>query len=175
MNSKIEIVIIFIVVLSLIIFGVIKYMEYRHITITDLEIKHNKIMAENGDLKAQIYLGNLYLKGLNTGSETISQNPKESLVWYKMAAEQGDMNAQYIVGRLYYYHLRNSSASNNDILESCFSGIDFDYSLPESKDDAILWLNKSAEQGNINAQWMLGDIYLSKLPLSKDDIKEATK
>lgn len=56
-----------------------------------------KKAAEQGELLAQIELGDLYRH--NRGGGT---NPdREAAKWYQMAADQGDANAEYLIGTFY--------------------------------------------------------------------------
>ena len=55
-----------------------------------------KQRAEQGDEKAQLYLG--YLHRIGKG---ITSDQKKSLYWYKQSAENGNANAQYEVGFMY--------------------------------------------------------------------------
>ena len=76
-----------------------KYQEYlEHVhgvsddeeSISDKEkIRWLKVVAEQGDLDAQVILADIYC------------NQKEELKWCKMAAEQGDLLAQNRLGYLY--------------------------------------------------------------------------
>ena len=56
-----------------------------------------KIIAEQGDEKAQYHLAAMYYK-----AQGPLKNYKEALKWYKMAAEQNNVNAQYIIGNMYF-------------------------------------------------------------------------
>ena len=53
-------------------------------------------LAENGQVEAQRFLGQMYDKGLG-----VPQNYKEAVSWYKRAAEQKDPAAQYHLGLKY--------------------------------------------------------------------------
>lgn len=55
-----------------------------------------KKLAENGQVEAQRYLGQMYDKGLG-----VPQNYQKALSWYKRAAEQKDPAAQYHLGLKY--------------------------------------------------------------------------
>ncbi|MBF0453974.1 MAG: SEL1-like repeat protein [Magnetococcales bacterium] len=55
-------------------------------------------LAERGDSRAQVVLGNLYLNG---GEE--SYQPTKAFYWFKQAAHQGDKRAQFTLGTLYQH------------------------------------------------------------------------
>ena len=52
--------------------------------------------AQNGNIKAQSYLGTMYLVGLG-----VDKNYKEAIKWLLNAAEKGDIPAQYTLGSMY--------------------------------------------------------------------------
>lgn len=52
--------------------------------------------AENGDIKAQMYLGKIYSEGLYG----VSKSPQQAYLWYLAAAKQGDAEAQFKVSGL---------------------------------------------------------------------------
>ena len=60
-------------------------------------IKEWILLGEDGDEKAQYFLGLIYYKG--TG---VPQDYKTALKWFNLSAEQGNALAQYNLGRLYY-------------------------------------------------------------------------
>lgn len=54
--------------------------------------------AEQGQARAQFYLGNCYRNGIG-----VNENLDEAIKWYKKAAEQGYTNAQDQLGDMYLY------------------------------------------------------------------------
>jgi len=93
-----------------------------------------KPLAEQGNVAAQINLGNLYMKGWG-----VEQNYHLAQHWYLKAADQGERMAQTKLGILYYYGL----------------GIDKDLA------EAAHWFQKAAESGETSAQTILGSLYAS--------------
>lgn len=87
--------------------------------------------AQQGHVKAQLYLGDLYRK---VGP---LQNYLKANVWLKKAAEQGNSGAEYLLGTMFYHGY----------------GVEKNHSL------AITWFEKSANQGEVRAQGILGNIY----------------
>ncbi len=59
-------------------------------------LKEWRPLAEQGDAKAQVNLGWMYLNG-----HGIPQDDKEAMLWYRLAAAQGDAEAQFNLGAMY--------------------------------------------------------------------------
>ncbi len=55
-----------------------------------------RLAAEQGNARAQHYLGVMYAKG-----KGVPQDDAEALKWYRLAAEQGYAAAQYNLGVMY--------------------------------------------------------------------------
>ena len=51
------------------------------------------LRAEQGDVDAQLNLGNMYFNG-----EGVPQDDKAAVKWYRLAAEQGNARAQHNLG-----------------------------------------------------------------------------
>jgi len=81
--------------------------------------------AEQGDAKAQAFLGMMYNKG-----QGVPQDDKEAVKWYRLSAEQGNAKAQYYLGVMYGYG----------------DGVQQDYK------EAFKWYRLAAEQGFTSAQ-----------------------
>jgi TPR repeat protein len=96
-------------------------------TIADL-----KIRAEQGDARAQNYLGICYARG-----EGVSKNAAEAVKWWRKAAEQGDASVQYHLGTCY----------------------ELGEGVPKDVLEAVKWVRKAAEQGHAEAQNYLGTCY----------------
>jgi TPR repeat protein len=103
-----------------------------------------KKIAEQGDVKAQFYLGVMYAAGRD-----IDIDYKKSAYWFEKAAEQGDELAQLNIG---IYYIEGHGVSKN--LEK-----------------GIAWLQKAAKQGNLKAQNYLGYLYISGDELEPDYTK----
>ena len=95
-------------------------------------IKDWILLGEDGDEKAQYFLGLIYYKG-----KGVPQDYKTALKWYTLSAEQGNKVAQYNLGVMYSFGL----------------GVVPDYKT------AIKWYNLSSEQGYALAQYNLGRLY----------------
>jgi TPR repeat protein len=59
-------------------------------------------LAHQGNPKAQLAVGNMYLNGFTQKDYKIDPNFETALEWYKKAAAQGDLTAVFSVGRTYY-------------------------------------------------------------------------
>ncbi|AIK96341.1 hypothetical protein ID47_05735 [Candidatus Paracaedibacter acanthamoebae] len=62
----------------------------------------NLALASQGDARAQIAVGNIYLEGSKKGYK-ITPNFEAAIEWYKKAAAQGDLRADFALGRTYYF------------------------------------------------------------------------
>lgn len=103
-----------------------------------------KLLAVDGDIVAQVNLGNLYMKGLG-----VKQNYGEAARWYRNAAEKDEPMAQSKLGILYYYGL----------------GVPQDYA------EAGRWFTKAAEHGDRSAQAVLASLYALGEGLPRDYVK----
>lgn len=92
-------------------------------------------LAEQGDVKAQYDIGNMFLKGQGT-----ARNAKEAFNWFSKAAKQGYSRAEYKLGYLYQ---RGTGVGKN-------------------QDKAYKWLRKSAEKGYTPAMFYLGKLYVGR-------------
>lgn len=90
------------------------------------------IEAEQGNAKAQRYLGVLYGRG-----QGVVQNDREAARWFHLAAEQRDSIAQSNLGVLY---ARGQGVKQSD-------------------QEAAKWFHKAALQGDAKAQFWLGVMY----------------
>lgn len=90
-------------------------------------------LADQGNVRAQYYLGQMYEKG--QGVKFSLENARK---WYRLAADQGDVESQYIVGAMY----ENGFGVTENYLE------------------AIKWYRLAADKGKASAQLSLGVIYL---------------
>ena len=106
-----------------------------------------KILAENGDKRAQNNLASLYYKGQGT-----ERDYKMAIKWYILAAEQGFSQAQLSLATMYEQG----------------QGIPQDYKL------ALKWYTLAAKQGNADAQMNLGLMYDNGNGTAAD-FKEAAK
>jgi TPR repeat protein len=57
-----------------------------------------KPLAEQGEAKAQVILGEMYLSG-----KGVPQDDKQAVKWWRLAAEQGEAAGQSTLGLMYRY------------------------------------------------------------------------
>ena len=123
------------------------------------------VMAEKGNLEAQIILSNLYLLG-----KGVNANREKSEFWMNKAAENGDVYAQERLSHMcstgegcssiafkwlkHFAHKENSFAMEN-LGDVYYEGND----ISQDYFKASVWYTKAAEQGNISSAYKLGDIY----------------
>jgi TPR repeat protein len=85
-------------------------------------VRWYRLAAEQGQLEAQLNLGNILYKGLGG----LPQNYAEAAKWFHLAADQGDATAQSKLGAMY---------DNGE-------GVPQDYAV------AHMWFNLAAAQGD---------------------------
>ncbi|GHB00355.1 hypothetical protein GCM10009069_23890 [Algimonas arctica] len=111
----------------------------------------NKILlqeAEAGDANAQFELGTLYeddIYDLYDDVIDFKKDLKQAQTWFRRAADQGHIGAQLRMGRL---------------------------ALPDHE-AAFYWLHKAALQNNTDAQVNVGEMYLSGLGVTQNDLEGA--
>jgi TPR repeat protein len=89
------------------------------------EFRENLLPAQQGDAKAQIFVGYLYETG-----QGVQQDYTKAAEWYRRAAEKGSPIAQEQLGNMYRY---GRGVSQNYVL-------------------AYMWLDLAARQGNNQAK-----------------------
>ena len=148
-NNIIRILSIAGIVISSVILLIIIKIDNWHIAFIDMghplseistksqkDIKYLQKLAENGDTESQLQLGLIHFLGQGT-----EINKKEGIKWIKKSttglkklADNGDSDAQLKLGII-----------NDECMKNY--------------DEAFKWLKKSAEQGNITAQYNIGIMY----------------
>lgn len=101
-------------------------------SISNEEINHQLLKAEQGDAKAQYNVGTMYDAGAGLPFDAI-----KAIEWYEKAALQGHAKAQYALGMMY----ESGYGSPHDLMK------------------AIEWFKKSAEQGDPDALFHLNHVY----------------
>lgn len=127
------------------------------------EAQRYKKTAEQGNVTAQVRLGEMYAEGKSLSKDEANSVSKQSVVQgntlaagqqildfaaIQKAAEQGDAKAQISLGFMY--------TDGESVLKDCTK--------------ALQWFKKSAEQGNSTAQVLLGDMYAVGKCVSKDEV-----
>ena len=111
-------------------------------------LKELRPLADNGDAKAQVLLGEIYSSG-----KGVPQDHVEAALWYRKAAEQGDAGAQATLGVMY----------------------DNGVGVAQDSKEAISWFRKAAEQGDTEAQYILGGMYKRGQDVLPVDLVQAHK
>ncbi|MEO5330527.1 MAG: sel1 repeat family protein [Magnetococcus sp. YQC-5] len=98
-------------------------------------------LAEQGSVKAQLKLGQMYYEGKN-----VQQDYKKAMHWFRLAADQGNAEARNSVGTLY----------------------DNGKGVPKDYQEASKWFRLAAEQGHVLARRNLGWMYEKGQGFEKD-------
>ena len=118
--------------------------EYSSLAERDDAVESMRELAENGDIHAQYFMGELYRDGPLLPPDWVMAR-----YWFDKAAKQGYAAAQYALGKLYL----SDDASVHD---------------PEL---GIQWLEYAAYNGNHDASYRLGKEYLKGEVVRKDTRK----
>ena len=118
--------------------------EYSSLAERDDAVESMREFAENGDIHAQYFMGELYRDGPLLPPDWVMAR-----YWFDKAAKQGYVAAQYALGKLYL----SDDASVHD---------------PEL---GIQWLEYAAYNGNRDASYRLGKEYLKGESVRRDTRK----
>ena len=118
--------------------------SYKH-AVEDFE--NTVKMAEQGDAKAQNWLGGIYQLG--SSENGIAKSLKTAVQWYRKSAEQGHASGQNYLGDMYEYG----------------KGVFEDHKT------AVQWFRKSAKQGYTYGQNSLGEMYEYGKGVPKDYVR----
>ena len=118
--------------------------EYSSLAERDDAVESMRELAENGDIHAQYFMGELYRDGPLLPPDWVMAR-----YWFDKAAKQGYVVAQYALGKLYL----SDDASVHD---------------PEL---GIQWLEYAAYNGNHDASYRLGKEYLKGESVRRDTRK----
>jgi len=99
-------------------------------------------LANVGDSRAQIELGDIYING-----QGVEANLNEGLKWYLLAANQGNVNAQVRLANIYFIFYDSHGLKQNDA-------------------EAMKWFRLAAQQGNAEAESRLAQMYVAGLGAS---------
>jgi TPR repeat protein len=108
-------------------------------------------LAEQGDSKAQFFLGFIHDMGLG-----YPENDKKALKWYKLTAEQGDSRGQLFTGFMY----------------------NFGHGVPKDYQKAVKWYQLASEQGykqaKINIYKLANKNYPEALKILLNDVEKGS-
>lgn len=144
-----------------------------------LAIRHFKAAAERGFLPAQQIMGRYALLE--------EHNPEQALYWFKKAADADDVQAQMYCAAAYQFGVgtkQNSDTARRYYIAAARNGDSIaQYTVAQSfieshqsanKKLSLIWLNRSVEQNNPEAQVMLGELYAAGNLVEKDLNKAKT-
>jgi TPR repeat protein len=128
--------------------------------------------AEKGNVDAQWNLANAYdyFKDKRLGDKLkigVYDCSRQALAWWLMAAEQGHAPSQYKYANLLYNELKGTFVSRTTTVL-----------FPEEERPkylllALKWSLKASEQGNVDAQYLLGMIYDDGFALGERRLEDA--
>ena len=137
-------------------------------------------LAEEGDARAQYYLGVMYANG-----EGVPENDRQAAYWFRKSARQGNSQSQYHLGILYangdgvpeddpqaVYWFRKS-AKQGDARAQFNLGVIYEFGegVPEDDRQAVNWYRQAAEQGHARAQFGLGRMYADGAGVTRDNVQ----
>ena len=106
-----------------------------------------KAAAENGDPVAQDRLGSAYFGGFNFS---------QAEYWYRKAAEAGISNSQWQLGMIYL--------SGKPKMQG-------ERAVAQNEREAVRWLSRAANQGNVRAQIDMGHCYANGKAVQRDVVE----
>ncbi|MCP3672823.1 MAG: SEL1-like repeat protein [Gammaproteobacteria bacterium] len=136
-----------------------------------------KPIAESGDSRAQLHLGQMYLSG-----KGVTQDNQTALKWFGLAAEQGHPKAQYNLALMHakgqgvtksrknaakWYKL---AAQQGEVRSQINLGVMHQNGdgVPQNSEIAAKWYKRAAEQGHPLAQVNLALMYASGSGVAQD-------
>ncbi len=156
--------------------GRMRLYGYGQLKNNALAVRYLRQAAEKGLLPAQHIMARFALLDEN--------NPEQALVWFKKAADANDTEAQMYCAAAYLFGVgtkKNPDIAKRYYIAAARNGDSIaQYTLAASflethqsanKKLGLLWLNKSVEQKNPEAQVMLGELYTSGTLLDHDLVK----
>lgn len=146
---------------------------YGQLKNTDLALRYFLTSAEKGYLPAVQFMAKYSLMQ--------NKDPQEAVRWYKQAANEGDVNAQLFLAAAYLYGVgvkKNADTASRYYIDAAKSGNALaQYALAENFINSrhssnnklgLIWLSKSAANGNPKALTKLGMIYITGKLATKD-------
>lgn len=146
---------------------------YGQLKNTPLAIRYFTQSAQKGYLPAAQILAKYTL--------VHEKDPQLAVTWFKQAAAAGDVNAQMFMAAAYMHGIgvkKNIDAATRYYIDAAKNGNALaQFSLAENFIDSrntsnnklgLIWLNKSANNGNPQALTKLGGLYLSGKLVTKD-------
>ena len=139
-----------------------------------------RVLAEQGDAKAQFSLGSMYANG-----QGVQQDFVEAVRWYRKSAEQGNAKAEYDLCHMYHKgkgvpqdkaEARRwclKAAAQNDVRAQDALGFMYLHGeeVPQDYSQAAEWYRKSAAQNFADAQYSLGYMYYNGYGVPQDRVE----
>ncbi|WP_133130011.1 tetratricopeptide repeat protein [Legionella yabuuchiae] len=138
-----------------------------------LALQHLTKAAEKGYLPAQNMLARYELLAEN--------NPEKALYWFKKAADGDDLKAQMYCAAAYMFgygtkqnptmarrYYIAAAKNDNPIAQYTLAEYFLDSRNAHNRKLGLIWLNKSAEHGNYQAQLKQGELYAEGKLVSKN-------
>lgn len=156
--------------------GLMRLYGYGVLKNNSLALSYFNQAGEKGVFPAQWLLARYYLNA--------EKQPEKALYWFKKAAESGDEKSQMYCAAAYLFGLgvqKNEdvarryyidAARNGNALAQYTLGMQFLNSRDQrSKKLGVIWLNKAAALGQVNALLELASLYNSGTLVAKDSNK----
>jgi len=153
--------------------GRMRLYGYGQLKNNALAIRHFKLAAEKGFLPAQQFMARYELLEKN--------NPEQALYWFKKAADANDTSAQMYCAAAYLFGLGvqkspdvakryyiAAAKNGNSIAQYTVAESFFETHQSANKKLGLIWLNKSVEKNNPEAQVMLAEQYMSGVLLERN-------
>lgn len=142
-------------------------------------IEYYQLLAEKGDVQAQVGLGQLHYQG----GRGVQQDHQRALHYFLQAADAGNPIAMAFLGKIYlegsdivkqdndtaYKYFKKAADLGNPVGQSGLGlmylygkGVDKDYTK------ALKYFSQAADQGWVDGQLQLGNMYFSGLGVRRD-------
>ncbi|XP_023332265.1 protein sel-1 homolog 1 [Eurytemora carolleeae] len=142
-------------------------------------IEYYQLLADKGDVQAQVGLGQLHYQG----GRGIARDPEQALHYFQQAAESGNAVAMAFLGKIYlegsevakpsnetaFKYFKKAASLNNPVGQSGL-GILYLYGKGVDKDykRAFEYFSKAAEQSWVDGQLYLGNMYYQGWGVKRD-------
>ena len=144
-------------------------------------LTHFRKAARQGHATSQCIMGYFYHYGLE---QEIQVDYGQAIKWYNLSERQENQHASYRLGLIYYYgngipvdrdkafeYFKNSSDKGNDCAQYMLHHFYFFDDKYKNYELGQKYLEKSAKQGNPEAQTLLARCYLGSFDFTEEDEK----
>ncbi|XP_066992907.2 protein sel-1 homolog 1 isoform X2 [Anabrus simplex] len=142
-------------------------------------LEYYQLLAEKGDVQAQVGLGQLHYQG----GRGVQQDHQKALQYFLQAADSGNAVAMAFLGKIYlegsdivkqdndtaYKYFKKAADLNNPVGQSGL-GLMYLYGKGVEKDynKALKYFTQAAEHGWVDGQLQLGNMYFRGLGVQRD-------